>query len=57
MNPGNGIETIELAKRGFANTKPFLFMNPGNGIETVLMRCQHSTAPIFFLIYESWKRD
>ncbi len=33
MNPGNGIETDEIAKSG-TTKESFLFMNPGNGIET-----------------------
>ncbi len=55
MNPGNGIETLQLP-RGKLLHGSFLLMNPGNGIETCMALIIVAGLP-GFPINESWQRD
>ena len=48
MNPGNGIETLELQDKRTLPTG-FLFMNPGNGIETFTERLLSYSLGVGFL--------
>ncbi|MGL4500031.1 MAG: hypothetical protein ACRCU2_13285 [Planktothrix sp.] len=55
MNPGNGIETANVAIKRYDTSTAFITMNPGNGIET--NRFSIRLLALVFHYNESWQRD